>query len=494
MAEIEAYDPDTASVITYRYASGKGYDNSGVFYQPRIENPATIRREISIGGDASSSYGELTIVNSDGGCNALAGDYCDGRTLTLKTGLQGGDYSSFQTVLVATITDVTVERERVSVRIRDNGAALDRPFSTAQYAGTNALPLGIEGTPDDIKGQYKPRIFGRIGLMKPVLVNTSKLIYQVNNGAIDDVVNVFDAGAYLTAGSPYSSQTDMETNQPSPGTYRAWPAGGCFRLGSSSFGEVSCCVAEKWAYTSISAAGIIQRILVEAGFVSGQYVAADFTELNSKTCGPLGVIIENGETIVSVISRICETVGAWWGFDSLNRFRIGRLDAPSAIPLVTITDDHLVTIERVERDTKPAWKVTLDADKNYAVQDKKNMAGIVPTSRSSWFSTESRPQKAEDGAVLVQRLLAEDVKNDGLFASISQAQAEATRRLNLNSARRDSVAISVPIQSEVFAAVEIGNTVKLETSTLGYETGRNMVIVGVSPDYKTGVCDVMLWG
>lgn len=492
LAEIEAYDPDTSSVITYRYSSGRGFDNSGIFYPPRIENPASFNREVSIDGTrADGSYGELTLVNVDGGCNALASDYCDGRRLTLKVGPQDGSYGAFQTILTATISDVTVERQRVSIRLKDAGAAFDKPFSTAQYAGTNVLPLGIEGTEDDIKGQYKPRVFGRVALMQPVLVNTSKLIYQVSNSAIDAIANVFDAGAYLARGSDYSSQSDMETNAPSPGYYRAWLAGGCFRVGSAAYGTISCSVVDKWTYSQISAGGIIQRIFSEIGFTD--YVAGDFTALNAKTAAPLGILVEDGETIADLIDRICGTIGAYWGFDALNRFRIGRLDAPSS-SVAVITDYHLIEIERQPRDISPAWKVSIDADANYAKQEKKSLAGVVTTVREAWLSAEYRTRKSEDAAVQTEHLLADEQKSESLFCSVSQAQAEATRRLNLHSSRRDTVTFSVPIQCPIFSSLDIGATVTLQTDMLGYSAGRNMIITMMAPDYRAGICQLTAWG
>lgn len=213
LAEITAYDPTTSAVVTHRFSSGTGYDNAGTYYIPRIEQPALFSRSMNdgSGGRAGVSLGELTLVNNDGALNALAGQYFDGRSLTLKIGNPASAYASFSTVLVATIESAAFERERVSIRLRDKAVTLDKPFSEVKYAGNNALPLGIEGTADDLKDQYKPRVLGRIALMQPVCVNTSKLIYQVNAGAVDAIVTVYDAGAYLSQGPDYTNQADMES-------------------------------------------------------------------------------------------------------------------------------------------------------------------------------------------------------------------------------------------------------------------------------------------
>ena len=497
LAEIEAYDPTTSSVITWRFASGQGYDNGGVFYPPRIEQPANLKRSIggsSVGGRTSMSYGELTLANLDGGINAIADDYFDGRTLTLKRGNPSMPYNTFTTVLVATVESVAMERERASIRLRDKAITLDQPFSTVKYAGTNTNGAGIEGTADDIKGQSKPRIFGRIALMPPTMVNSSKLIYQINNGAVDNVINVFDAGAYLTRSTDYTSQADMEGNDPASGTWRAWPGGGCIRLGSVPFGQVSVCVAEKWDYSQCTAAGLIQRILTEVGYTSANWLASDFTTLNQKNAGSLGIVVSDGETTAALLDRICQSVGAWWGFDSLGRFRVARLDAPSGTASATLTDSQILELERQAADQLPVWQTVLKSDINYSKQDKKSLAGVVPANRANWFEQESRDQKVENASVKTQRLLAEDQTYDSLLNGISVANAESARRLALFSTRRDTVNLTVANPSEYYSSIDLGSVISVQTSKLGYDAGRLMTVTGVSLDYQANTMDITCWG
>lgn len=494
LAEISAYDPATSAVVTHRFASGTGYDNAGTFYAPRIEQPAQFSRSMndSSGGRAGVSLGELTLVNNDGTLNALADQYFDGRTLTLKLGQQTDAYATFTTILVATIESVAIERERVSVRLRDKAIALDTPFSEAKYLGNNTLPAGIEGTADDLKDQYKPRILGRIALMQPVVVNTSKLIYQVSHSAVDAILNVYDAGAYLSQGPDYSNQADMEANAPGAGIWRACPSLGCFRLGSASFGQVSCSVVEKWAYLSNTAAGLIQRILAEKGYTSSDWVAADFTILNQANAGSVGVIVDGGETVTSLLDRICQSIGAWWGFDALGRFRVARFEAPAGSPVATFTDADLIDIER-QPDAQPAqWRTTLKADINYAVQDRKSLAGVVPEDRAAWFEKDSRDQKTESAALKTSRLLAEESTVDTSLNGIATALAESARRQALYAVRRDVVTLTVANPDNRFAAIDLGSVVSV-TGTL-YPAGRLFRVTSIGVDYQRSTLDLTLWG
>ncbi len=496
LAEIEAYDPDSDSTITWTFSSGRGFNNAGTFYVPRIENPASFTRSMSgaLGGRVSQNYGELTILNPDGAIDALANDYFDGRTLTLKFGDGAGSYAGFTTILQATIESVALEKDRISVRLRDKTATLERPFSESKYGGTNDLPTGVDGTPDDIKDQAKPRIFGRIALMTPVLVNTSKLIYQVNDGAIDSIVNVFDGGAYLTRSSDYLSLSDMYAYDPTEGTYRSLPSLGLFRLGSTPVNQLTVCVSEEWDYISNSAAGIVQRILSEKGFTSDDWIASDFTTLNEKNAGSLGLIVQDGETTASLIDRVCASVGAWWGFDAVGKFRIGRFDAPAGSPVAVLTDDFIIDCEREPDGQLPYWRTVISADANYAIQDKNSLAGIVPDYRAAWLALDYRDQKAENATVKSTRLLADETSYDSNLNGISIAQAEAARRLNLFSVRRDVVNLTLANPQDYFSTIDLGSVVNLQSERLGYGLGRLMTVTSISVDYQRNTLDLILWG
>jgi hypothetical protein len=371
---------------------------------------------------------------------------------------------------------------------------LDKPFSEAKFGGTNALPNGIDGTADDIKDQPKPRLLGRIALMQPVQVNTSKLIYMVNAGAVDAILNVFDAGAYLAKGADYANQAAMEATEPAQGTWRACPSIGCFRLGSVPYGQISVSVTEEWDYLSNTAAGLIQRILTEKGYSASDWVAADFTALNAKNAGSLGIVVQGDETTASLIDRLCQSVGAWWGFDSLNRFRIARFEAPTGSPVATLTDFDVLEIERQPEGQLPLWQTTLKADINYVTQDKKSLAGVVPELRAAWFSSESRDQKAENADVKTQRLLAETETYDSILNGISIAQAESARRLALFSQRRDVVTVTLANPADRYATLDLGAVVNVQSDKLSYGTGRLMTVISVSADFQSGTLDLTLWG
>lgn len=203
LAEIPVWNGSAET--TLKYASGLGYMNGVDWYAPRIENPATYSVSLNAGGLASGSYGELTLVNVDGALDALADYAVDGRFLTLKYGDEDAAYNTFTTVLVAMMESINLERDRVSIRLRDPARQLDKPITTRTYAGTG----GLAGDAT-LKDAPKPVIMGEASFIRPVLIDAARLIYQVHDGYVDSIVQVLNkAGQPITHGGDFASESDL---------------------------------------------------------------------------------------------------------------------------------------------------------------------------------------------------------------------------------------------------------------------------------------------
>ena len=508
LVEFDGYDPDTETVITHRFCSGEGYQDGEDWYEPRLIQPATFSRSINtaeLGGRQSISYGETLLANTDGILDYLVDDYFDGREMRVYYGREDGPRERFVMLLRAQISAVAVEVRQVSIRLRDRAVTLDKPFSTAKYGGTNVLPAGVDGTPDDIKDQTKPVIYGRVALMEPVLVNTSLLIYQVNNGPAE-VVNVFDGGAYLAReDNDYSSEVELtdENDDPRPGYYKVWPAGGYLRLGGRPFSTLSVSCVDSWNAREISAAGLLRRIIEDAAEqrpdtlqprTAADWHHFDLQKLDEDNGASLGVVVQPDETTLSLLDRICATVGAFWGFDALGALRVIRFEEPSETADLEVDPWETIEAEREPEAQVPFWRVTLKADQNYAVQDKTGLAGVVPADRAAWLGNQWRDSKAEDTDIQSTRLLAEEATYETLFNGIGPAQAEAERRLALFGVRRDVLTLTLPQPSFYGDALDLGKTLKFTADRFGYGAGKNFLIIGIALDYARDRVDLTLWG
>lgn len=506
VAEITAYDPALPGARTLRYCTGTGYTSgasdspSHTFYEPRIEQPANMHRSLASGGGTRGAtrvgYGELVMVNIDGGLDGLVDYGFDGLGIVIKLGtLRPWQSPVWTTVLQGTMAQADFSWGQLTISLRDRQAELDKPLQTAAYAGNNALPSGVEGVAGDIKGREKPRLYGYGWNLEPVLVNTSRLIYQISDAALQSVSAVYDRGAALTAGSAYASQADMETNAPSAGQYRVWLAGGMFRIGSAPAGQITCDAVDGATSADRTAAQLAKQIMLDAGISAGDISSSDVTALDGATAAEVGYWLSGSTSAKQALDSVLGSVGAWWGVDRLGKFRLARFEAPSGTPVATLTPVEIIKIDRIASSDAPntVWQVNLSY-KPFGVTQASDLAGSVSAARRAELAQPSRKVTASDISVKTLHALADTLEVETHLADASAAQTEATRLLNLYKVRRDTLSVRVALDADLAGAVDLGSVVSVQVPRYGYDAGRLMRVTSIRTDLRGGVLDLTLWG
>ena len=376
--DLTVYDPDLPGTWTLYYAT-HGIVYGGHYYEPRLQQPGNFTQSLFSSGTTRGAskvgYGEIVLINTEGGLDAFVNYGLDGRPLVLRKIIAG-----VATILMSCSMEQPVPTwDTVPIRIKDKQQLLATPIQSTKYAGTNTLPDGEEGTAD-IKGKPKPLLYGPVPNATPVCVNTSRLIYQGHESALQDIPAVYDKGVSLVRGADYSSAAEMQANQPSPGEYRAYLAGGMFRLGSSPVGQITFDGIEGTTSADRTAVQIAKRIALRK-ILSSELDAADITALDAANSAEIGIYITDETNIAAALDEVLGSIGAWYGFDSLGVLNMGRLEAPSGTPAVTLTPVEVLSVERKATNDAgrgvPPYRVNLGYARNYTVQDAGSLAGRV---------------------------------------------------------------------------------------------------------------------
>jgi hypothetical protein len=399
---MEVYLPDPPAVILvdltaytgagttdFHFCSGVGCVVGGIYYEPRISNPGSLKlmmfADATTSGPSQVGFGEVVLLNPDGGLDVFLNYGLDGRSLMISKLVAGAAIL----LMSCSMEQPTVTNNDLTIRVKDPQTRLEVPIQVNKYAGSNVLPSGEEGVAD-IQGKEKPLTFGSVFNATPILVNTSKLIYQGNDGALQSIPAVYDKGVALQVGAAYSSLADMEANAPAPGYYRAWLGGGYFRLGSSPAGQVTFDGVEGATVADRTAAQIAKRIVLRT-LLTGDLVLQDFTDLDTLNSAEVGIFINTTMTINAALDQVLGSIGGWHGFDAAGKFNVGRLDAPSGIPVLSLTNGEITSLaSQATNDSGrgvPAWEVSLNYAKNYTVQNDSELAGNVLDTPASWVVT-----------------------------------------------------------------------------------------------------------
>ncbi|BBL75570.1 hypothetical protein [Methylomagnum ishizawai] len=362
------------------------------------------------------------------------------------------------------------------------------------YVALDADLSGLEGT-DDIKGNLKPKLWGHALNVSPPLANASRLIYQVNDGPAT-AYPVWDDGVAITRGADYASQADMEATAPAAGTYRAWPGGGCFRLGSSPQGQVTC-DAVQGDTSDRTAAQILKALALRADTLSsGDIVDEDITAMDADNSAELGIWLSDASNIDAAMDAIANSVGAWYGFDRLGRLRMGILTAPSGTPDLELSATDITSLELSSNNDSgrgiPYYQIAMNYGKNYTVQS--NMDPDSTNYRKAWAALEYRTYTGTNNSTKTVHPLAGVLTVDGLFVDQADAGTEAGRRLALYGTRRDTLTVSAHASLAELLSVDLMDVVKITYPRFGYGDGKLFRVLGLQPDYRTGNIELTLWG
>ncbi|WP_447956498.1 hypothetical protein [Vreelandella sp. EE7] len=486
---VDALDPDDRPV-TLRFSTPGYIDPEPIRWIPRIKQPGLFRAGLFAGDLLSTSrsgYGETTLINNDGQLDWLVDYATDGRRVVLER----VDEDKRVTVLDGTVARVGFESGRVSFKLRDPLERLQQPHPHNRFAGDNVAPNGLEGTDEDIGGNVKPRLYGQVrnANISQFAVNTQKLIYQVSD-ADCTVTAVYDRGAELTFDGDYSSLADLQRTAPASSGWQNWepPKGtwrrykGYVRLGSSPLGEVTCD-----AHAPVTRAGeVVKQLAREAGATVDSIGA-----LNDR--GDVRLWVTDETPTAALIDRLVASCAGFWRVTQVGRLVAGLLTAPGA-PVLTLRDHHIISIDReaagAGSNGLPVGRVTWQADRIETVQS--DLAGGVSETRRARLSSQYRDAVAESKSTLDRHPLAAAVTVASDLATRSAGQQTARDVLALLSPRRDRLKVVARISRA--AAIQIGQTIRIETPRLGYSAGRNVLVVGREPDGERNRVTLNLWG
>jgi hypothetical protein len=162
---------------------------------------------------------------------------------------------------------------------------------------------------------------------------------------------------------------------------------------------------------------------------------------------PVGIYTDGSTTYQSIFDQLCQSVGAWYGFDNLGIFWCSQLQAPLASQsILTLGADECSSMERVavaDGDKGvPLWRVIFNYAKNWTKQT--GLAGSVTQARMAELALEGKSTSASDQSIKKKHALAGEMTINSLIAVKADGDSEAGRSLALRSVRRDRMKGKVP--------------------------------------------------
>lgn len=508
-----------------------------VYVDGRLTQPGLIERTMygagRLRGATPVAAGAIVLNNADGELDSILNYSFDGQpfylyqvdpdTLEVQYQLRQGF-----------LEQPTFDGKNITFQVRDSAHALDINLLSTKYAGTNALPAGVEGTPDDIGGTPKPVLLGTCKNVTPKQVNTSKKIYQLDGvrGLRSGYsLAVYDKRAVITEDSAgnYSSQGDMEGSLPATGKYRVWPAGGMFRINFTPVGALTCDVTNPADHGGSGVAQVDhvlktlhQSVLGSRGPEPSTGFALTGQLYDDKP--NVGIYVDDTRTALQAYNEVLASVGGFiltgdpldGAYTSilLNAAQLYKPSAPFFTPQLSpilITENEIAEgtyptlVPPSESDRGlPVWRVNVQYAKNWTVMTENDLAGVAAAD-VAYFTKEYRTAEAHDDDIKTDWPQALELTVTTLIVDEADAVAEAQRLLDLFGVARQRFSLSVPAKVILEDAqmgtsgrqpyqFQPGARITLQIPRFGLDAGKTFVVTEMREDYEAEIFNLVVWG
>lgn len=493
IAHIPASALAPAGTVTARYAD-RGYLTrttdapANTLYEARLVGDVEISQSVidalGVGGVVALTASELELWNGDDVFDALASEgRLNARPVTVKIVTAsdraasdwGSALASASTIWTGRAARLDVAADfRARLALSDIADRFVTPLQPTLYSGAG----GINGS-GELKGRPKPVSFGFRYNATPVYLGLADLgfgslpTYQTSWREIagHDVVRIRGV-----------VQTKVGAVTPTLGQWLDLPTLGCFQLGSTADGAVTCDVrgdAPAGVYAS-SLPDIVRRMMQDLGpgLAVTEFEPWSWFQMQSAMAAEIGFGV--GADVVSADAAIAEVLtsgSAWVSGTRDGKVRIARLESPlAALYDFTLTEPDILSVgpAPVPAQLQPTPQaVEVRAARNWTPLD--DIAGAVVDPDRAALANDGGVERAVSSIIAARSVRARSMTVPGLYRYAADAQVRA-QELQLWLER--GLRVFTVETDRYLHQIELGMTGHLTHSSYGLQNGWAGLVVG----------------
>jgi hypothetical protein len=360
----------------------------------------------------------------------------------------------------------------------------------------NNLYTGAGGTEGStgLEGVAKPRVFGFVRNMQPVLIDAANRVYQLHDGAVQQIVAVRDSGLDLVLHADVSSYASLVVESPGAGKYASYKGGGFIKLHDDPIFLTSDVRGETDGGYVSTASHVAAQILRVIGGVASA-TASSFTAWPQEE---VGVIVREG-TVEDAMNQLAAGLGsAWWGANTLGQFEGSIIYAPVATTSTIAIEPYMQISapEETSGSTPPWWRVKVSYQEIETTQEGGDIAAAASTHIQEYYGKKRRFAVASDITVRTRYPLAVDGPElPGVLESQTAASTLAQSLLEIYKVPRRTWSARVGPRAGGLNwwTIPIGTTVTLRWPGIPtLANGKAFIVRGISA--RGDYAELELWG
>lgn len=453
---------DTQYFSTYSFTSYPTDTPANICYDDILNEVPRISNNISevFGGASRPAIGDIVIDNSSGERDSWLEWSWNGYPIRLYLGDSEWERNDFRLILDGVTADIQARSSNTIVfKIRDKQDLLNKQIQSNLIASGENI------------GNPIPLCYGEVFQISPVLIDAFTSKYQVHDGAIEEVVAVYQDGV-AKAFTP-----DIAT--------------GTFTLTTPAEGVITVNVkGAKPSGTYLTTVGdICKTLAIAAGLDASEVDDDSVTAINAACPQTVGVYITERTNLMTVLDFLMGSVGGFYGFSRLGKLRFGRFAEPTGIDALELSADDVesngVDIKTIIQPTK-----TLRLGyKKYYTQLTTALSGFVTEAQRADFAKEYRVVTASNTVPEWPLALEPELVQTAL-TTLYDAQSECDRRALLNAVPRRVLKLRAFTAS---ATIELGDEVLFTYPRYGLDSGVNGIVVGIVESPTSFRMELEIW-
>lgn len=464
--ECAPINPATGVPTTYRFSSLHGKSGSTLVDGKEWESAIVAAPEETVTyyqaglvQQASIDYGSISLQLTAGTAN-LANMLWDGATGRVWVGVEGQELSAYEKFFEGVLGAHSKDGDQLKIPLYGLDFKLNETdILTSKYGGTG----GVEG-PVSIKGTFKPRAYGYCRYVTPIRIDTAYVVYQVHDGACQNIPAVYENA--ITLGDPaftVSTYAQLIGLTLKPGTWARAPAVGMFRLANEPSGKFTADVVGDVA-AGQNLASIATAILVGAGLS-----ASDIDASVASVAGSIAwdAYLTDQATVGETLRKPFADAFLYLTANEFGKFQAGSWLADGATINVGGPNAMFNVIPKsltLEEASPSNYSVTVNAEKCWTVHDSQDISPAIAElqeGQAAANETAITTKKALDQAVasiVVERARTDAIIDDGVFdrsekAGQKLAYAGITTDYAKNVAQANIYNVSSTAYANAYAAL-----------------------------------------
>jgi hypothetical protein len=381
--------------------------------------------------------------------------------------------------------------QRVALAISDLSHRLNVPLQRNLYDGTSGLGGGAE-----LKGLPKPILLGYCYNFAPVYLGAinfgdgSLETYQINWRDHNDVKVVRESGATLT---------EVTGVAPTTGQWRQWDVHGCFQLGFTPAGVITCDANGDDPTTDIYANNtgeVVTRMLTALGplLSTSDLETSTFTDIDAYMAGEIGWFRGTQEISAGdAIDQILRHAGLRLAGGRNGKLRLTFID-PVYAPELLLTEPDIVHLspEPLPMDLQPApTHVDVICERNWARLTLSDIAGSVTGATRRKLTSPGARVRASSASIDRRQLSDKTLTLQGLFKNTADAQIRANQLRNWFDYGLRGFRVTTDRYRNV---IELGDVVYLTYSKYGLSGGFTGIVTNWEEAPHLGRVTMLLIG